>query len=108
MKPNVIYARSNFIINIIIIISINRGGLVPGEHSNVKVVSGSSKNWRKKGRFFTVEHCTCVTWIGYQIHVKLVWKGMTFLRDLTYLGLFFMQICVKGGVVVFLSITYLG
>ena len=35
-------------------------------------VSGSSKNLRKCGIYFTIQHCTCVTLIGYQIHVKLV------------------------------------
>ena len=25
-----------------------------------------------KGPFFTIEHCRCLTWIGYQIHIKLV------------------------------------
>ena len=35
-------------------------------------VSGLSKNSRSKGLFFTIKHCTCIMWIGYQIHVKLV------------------------------------
>ena len=73
MKQNNIYVLPQCISSVSFFCAL--GLWNPGGHSSVKGYQARPKTNVKRVFFFTVEHCTCVTWIGYQIRVKLVKKG---------------------------------